>query len=102
MVTVAEWVARHRSAGDAGLAPKPTPGRPRFLTPKQEGEVLGWLADPPTAHGFRTDLWTVRRVAELIRARMGVSVHPHTLREWLAKRNSTPQRPACRAAAGPR
>ena len=96
-VTVGKWVARHRSAGDAGLALKPTPGRPRFLTPAQEAEVLGWLADPPTAHGFRTDLWTARRVAELVRARMGVAFHPHYLREWLTKRNHTPQKPARRA-----
>jgi transposase len=96
-VTVAKWVARFRAAGDPGLAPKPTPGRPRFLTPAQEAEVLGWLADPPTAHGFRTDLWTARRVAELIRDRMGVAFHPHYLREWLARRSHTPQKPARRA-----
>ena len=96
-VTVSKWVARHRSAGDAGLDLKPTPGRPRFLSPAQEAEVLGWLADPPTAHGFRTDLWTARRVAELVRARMGVAFHPHYLREWLTKRNHTPQKPARRA-----
>lgn len=96
-VTVAKWVARHRSAGDAGLAPEPTPGRPRFPTDAQERTVLGWLADPPTAHGFRTDLWAARRVAELVRARMGVSFHPHYLREWLAKRDDTPQKPARRA-----
>ena len=96
-VTVAKWAARHRSAGDAGLAPKPTPGRPRFLTPEQEKAVLGWLADPPTAHGFRTDLWTARRVAELIHREMKVKFHPHYVREWLAKRDHSPQKPARRA-----
>src|SRR5215212_827621 len=96
-VTVKKWVARHRADGDAGLAAKPTPGRPRFLTQAQEQKVLGWLAESPTAHGFDTDLWTARRVAELIRARFGVRFHPNYLREWLAKRNFTPQKPARRA-----
>ena len=96
-VTVAKWVARFRADGDAGLAAKPTPGRPPFLTPEQEKTALGWLADPPTAHGFRTDLWTARRVAELIRDRLGVAFHPHYLREWLARRDYTPQKPARRA-----
>lgn len=32
-VTVAKWMARHRQDGDAGWAAKPTPARPRFLTP---------------------------------------------------------------------
>ena len=78
-VTVAKWMARHRQEGDAGLAAKPTPGRPRFLTPDQH-QVLGWLAEKPTAHGFRTDLWTARRVADLIRRRFRVHYHPDYLR----------------------
>jgi transposase len=95
--TVAEWVRAHRAGGDAALAAKPHPGRQPFLTPAQEKQALGWLADKPTAHGFRTDLWTARRVAELIRRRFGVEYHPHYLREWLTKRGYTPQKPARRA-----
>ena len=96
-VTVAKWVARHRADGDAGLAARPTPGRPRFLSDEQERQVRGWLAERPTAHGFRTDLWTARRVADLIRRRFGVAFHPGYLREWLAKRGYSPQRPARKA-----
>jgi transposase len=96
-VTVAKWVARHRQEGDAGLAAKPTPGRPRFLTPDQEQKVLGWLAEKPTAHGFRTDLWTARRVADLIRRRFGVQYHPDYLRAWLRQRGYSPQKPRRRA-----
>src|SRR5215469_4889103 len=65
-VTVAKWMAKHRTEGEAGLAAKPTPGRPRFLTPQQDRQVRRWLAQKPTAHSFPTDLWTARRVAELI------------------------------------
>ena len=96
-VTVARWMARHRQEGDAGLAAKPTPGRPRFLTPDQEHQVLGWLAEKPTAHGFRTDLWTARRVADLIRRRFGVQYHPDYLRAWLRQRGYSPQKPRRRA-----
>src|SRR5688572_21864650 len=80
-VTVAKWVARHRANSDEGLKAKPTPGRPRFLTDDQEKQVLGWLAEPPTQHGFKTDLWTARRVAELIHQKFGVRFHPNYLRE---------------------
>ena len=96
-VTVAKWVARHRADGADGLLAKPTPGRPRFLTADQERKVLGWLNESPTRHGFRTDLWTARRVAELILRKFGVRFHPNYLREWLSKRNYTPQKPARRA-----
>jgi transposase len=96
-VTVAKWMARHRLEGDVGLAAKPTPGRPRFLTPDQEDQVLAWLAQKPTAHGFRTDLWTARRVADLIRRRFGVPYHPDYLRAWLRQRGYSPQKPRRRA-----
>jgi transposase len=96
-VTVAKWVARHRADKDNGLKAKPTPGRPRSLTNEQERKVLGWLAEPPTKHGFATDLWTARRVADLIHTKFGVRFHPNYLREWLTKRNYTPQKPTRRA-----
>lgn len=97
-VTVGKWAARHWAAGDAGPAATPT----RFLTADREAEALGWPADPPTRPGYRTDLWTARRVAELVRARMGVACHPHYLREWLAKRTARPRsRPAAPASRPP-
>jgi transposase len=95
-VTVAKWMARHRAAGDRGLAAKPTPGRPRFLTPDQEQQVRRWLAQKPTAHGFPTDLGTARRVAERIRHEFGIAFHPNYLRAWLTQRRYSPQRPARR------
>ena len=96
-VTLAKWMARHRADGDGGLSAKPTPGRPPFLNPQQDQQVRRWLADKPTAHGFPTDLWTARRVAELVRRAFGVTFHPNYLREWLAKRGYSPQRPARKA-----
>jgi transposase len=63
-------VRAHKAGGDKALAAKPHPGRTPFLTSDQEKQVLGWLADRPTAHGFRTDLWTAKRVADLIHQRL--------------------------------
>src|SRR5262245_17676670 len=65
-VTVNKWVRAHRAAGDDGLSATPHPGRAPFLTGNQQARVLGWLARKPTDFGFPTDLWTARRVAELI------------------------------------
>lgn len=96
-VTVAKWMARHRADGDAGLAAKPTPGRPRFLDADQERQVKLWLTQKPTAHGFRTDLWSARRLVDLIRRRFDVGFHPASLRRWLRERDYTPQRPAKKA-----
>ena len=87
-VTVAKWVARHRADTNNGLKAKPTPGQPRFLTDAPERKVLGWLNEPPTEHGFDTDLWTARRVAELFHTTFGVRFHPNYLRERLAKQRN--------------
>ena len=95
-VTVAKWMAKHRAEGEAGLAAWPTPGRPRFLTPEQEQQVREWLAQKPTALGFPNDLWTARRVADLIQRRFGITFHPNYLRAWLTQRGYSPQRPARR------
>jgi transposase len=96
-VTVAKWMRAYRSGGDAAVAAKPVPGRPRFLTDEQEAEVRSWLLQKPSAFGFRTDLWTAARVAQRIRDRLGVAFHPSYLREWLSKRGYSPQKPARRA-----
>lgn len=96
-VTVNKWVRAFRAEGDDGLAGKPHPGRKAFLTPAQGNKVLGWLSEKPTRHGFQTDLWTAGRVAHLIRKKFGVAYHPSYLREWMSKRNLTPQKPAKRA-----
>jgi transposase len=95
--TVGEWVRAHAAGGQKALAAKPHPGRTPFLTEDQEKQVLGWLAESPAQHGFRTELWTAKRVAELIRTKLRVTFHPNYLREWLTKRNYTPQKPARRA-----
>ena len=95
--TVRRWVRSHRAGGEDALSGTPHPGRKPFLTPEQEAETLGWLAQKPTTFGFRTDLWTAARVAQLIRKRFGVGYHPNYLREWLSKRRHTPQKPARRA-----
>ena len=95
-VTAAKWMAGRRVAGDPGLAAKPTPGRPRFLTPEQDRRVRQWPARKPTAHGFPTDLRTARRVAELIRRALGIAFHPNYLRARLTRRGYSPQRPTRR------
>ena len=70
--TVSRWVCTARDRGTDALKAKPTPGRPRKLTARQEKTVLGWVTELPTSFGFPTDLWTSRRLAALIEQRWGV------------------------------
>ena len=93
-VTVSNWVRAARQAGRlAVLQARPTPGRPRKLTRRQERTVLGWMAQPPTHFGFANDLWTAGRLAALIVQRWGVGFNAHYLAAWLRAREHSPQRP---------
>jgi len=73
------WVAAFRIHGDGGLAARPVSGRPPKLTPGQEQEVLSWLDDSPTKHGFPTDLWTTQRLAQLVLRHWGIVLNAHYL-----------------------
>ena len=92
--TVSRWVCMARERGTDALAAKPTPGRPRKLTARQEKTVLGWIVKQPTHFGFTSDLWTSRRLATLIEQRLGVHFNSNYLVEWLRAREHTPQKPA--------
>jgi hypothetical protein len=64
------WPSTERKA-IPGWLPNRRQGDPRFLTAEQDQQVRQWLAQKPTAHGFPTDLWTARRVADLIHVSRG-------------------------------
>lgn len=90
---VSQWMAAYRQRGEAGLAAKPHPGRPRKLTKRQEQSVLGWFSKSATDFGFANELWTAPRVAKLIRRKWSVKFHPRYVNQWLAERRITPQKP---------
>jgi transposase len=91
--TVRFWLALYRKRGLGGLRAKPPPGRPRKLTARQERTVLDWFRKSPRSFGFATDLWTARRVAQVIERKWGVKFNPRYLIAWLAARKITPQKP---------
>lgn len=90
---VGKWMAAYRVAGDDGLNGKPHPGPKPKLSKRQERGVLSWLAKSPKAFGYATDLWTTRRLAEVIAKRYGVRFNSNYLAEWMTRRGHTPQKP---------
>src|SRR5439155_13937647 len=55
------------------------------------------LRQGPRPHGFRTKLWTLPRVARIIKQLTGVQYHPGHVWRLLGALNWTLQRPARRA-----
>jgi transposase len=94
---VRSWVAAYRRKGDDGLTATRSPGALPKLSPEQEFRVLAWvLCYKPSSFGFVGDLWSGRRLAEMIQRDFGVRFHPNYLSDWLRQRGLSPQVPARR------
>ena len=91
--SVRKWWNAFQQHGAAGVAAKPHPGRPPKLTPARQSQVLNWLRKNPKSFGFATELWTARRVAQVIERKFQVHFNPRYLNEWLTARDITPQKP---------
>src|SRR3990167_574387 len=103
--SVVRWGQAYERAGPKVLAPKPTPGRPPKLVPRQKQRLVRLLLQGPLTAGYRTDLWTTPRVADVIRRRLGVSYHPNSIWGLLRGLGWSCQKPERRGrprqAAGP-
>jgi transposase len=80
------------------LAARPHPGPTPRLSDAQLKELEGLLLKGAKAHGWRTELWTAARAAELIGRHFGVHFHPEHARKILKRRlRWTSQKPQKRA-----
>jgi transposase len=74
--SVHRWHQTYLEKGLKGLRPRPTPGRPPRLSERQKKKLVKVLLQGPLAAGYRTDLWTLQRIAEVIEREFGVGYHP--------------------------
>jgi transposase len=73
---VSHWLKRAQQDGPQALRHRPPPGAPRRLSVEQLARLPAMLQRGPAAYGFRGELWTRKRVAEVIRLEFGVVYHP--------------------------
>lgn len=92
---VREVARRYREAGPAGLGDRRhgNPGAAPLLTALQQEELRTVLGGPAPGGG----LWTCRRVADWIGARVGRPVAEARGWEWMRRLGFSPQRPRPRA-----
>jgi putative transposase len=74
--SVERWIDVYQTKGPEGLKAKPSPGRSPKLSLRQKRSLVNCLVKGASACGFATDLWTGRRIAEVIRRRYGAKYHP--------------------------
>jgi len=94
---VSQWKKRYQRDGRGALRAKPHPGPKPKLTARQRKQLGGWLLKGARAHGYRTELWTLRRMTELIRDRFGVQYDPSGVWHVLRNMGWSCQKPERRA-----
>jgi transposase len=95
--SVKRWKRAVAAGGLNVLAAKPNKGRPPRLSLAQKQELRQIVCGSPRAAGFSTDLWTCRRVAEVIQKRFGVQYHRDHVGRLLHSLGFTQQKPQRRA-----
>jgi len=73
--SVMRWRDKRIREGDGVFEVRASPGRPPGLSDGQKRKLAEMLLEGAMAQGFRTELWTTARVAELIERQFGVRYH---------------------------
>ena len=94
---VSQWMKRAKQEGVEALKHRPPPGAQPRLSEGERAKLPEFLARGATAHGFRGEVWTCARVAEVIRKEFGVSYHPAHVSRLLRALGLSLQKPVRRA-----
>jgi transposase len=96
-MTVSRWRDAVRKLGELGLKSKPVPGRPPKLRPRDLKRLVGILVKGPMARGYSTDVWTTKRIAEVVKQVFGVRYHRDHVGRLLHRLDWSYQKPDRRA-----
>ena len=87
------WRQRYDRGGPAALTSKPHAGPAPKLDAGQVEVLLTLLARGAVAHGYANDLWTLDRVAALVRKTFGVAYDPSGVWHLLRRAKWSCQKP---------
>lgn len=94
---VMRWRDAAKRGGVAALRAKPVPGRPPKVTETQLDKLVRILLKGALARGYRTDVWTTQRIAQVIQATFGVLYHRDHVGRLMHRLNWSCQKPERRA-----
>lgn len=95
--SVKRWKKAWKEGGEEALAAKPHPGPTEKLSDQQKQRLTKILSRGARAAGYRTELWTCKRIAKVIEKTFGVSYHSGHVWRILRSLGWSPQRPERRA-----
>lgn len=91
------WRDTLKRRGKNGLLAKPIPGRPKRLEPRQLRKLPALLSRGAMAFGYANDLWTTRRIAEVMEKEFSVRFHRSHVGRILTALRWSCQKPERRA-----
>ena len=91
------WHRTWAAQGTEALLKRPPRGRRPKLSGEQLQQMEAELLKGPRHHGYSTELWTLERIAALIRKLFEVSYHPSHVFKLLRAMEWTCQKPERRA-----
>ena len=92
-----DWFQKWKSGGATALRSKGSAGRKPRLSAEQKKEIAPALVQGAAAHGYDNELWTLPRVAQLVRELTGVRYHPGHVWHLLRSMGMSCQKPERRA-----
>jgi len=95
--SVCRWRDTLVYQGETGLDAKRHPGSKPTLSAEHCQALLALLSQGARAHGYRNELWTLRRIAALIDRHFGLAYCPSGVWRVLRRLKWSPQKPARRA-----
>jgi transposase len=95
--SVMRWRDARRRGGAKALRVRFSPGRPLKLDQARQKRLVELLLQGPLAQGYKTNLWTTARIAELIRRKFGVQYHRDHVGRLMHRLRWSPQKPKRRA-----
>lgn len=95
---VSQWMKIGREQGEEGLGGQIAEGPHPRLSEDQLAQLPALLDRGAQTYGFRGDVWTTERVAQLIHKQFGVSYHPAHMSRLLKRIKYSVQQPIERAS----
>jgi transposase len=94
---VSQWMKRAKQEGVEALKHRPPPGAQPRLSEGERAKLPEFLARGAPAYGFRGEVWSCGRVAEVIRKEFGVTYHPAHVSRLVRALGLSLQKPMRRA-----
>jgi transposase len=95
--TICDWKKAYQKLGESFFEAHSPPGRKCGLSEKQMSRLKTLLLKGPGKHGYRTELWTLQRIAEVIEKHFGIAYDPSSVWHILHRMGWSCQKPESKA-----